>query len=996
MDPFSAARVTLVVEPEAHEGVRRIAAKVADDFARVTGTRPARSPTLPGDGTTAVVIATLGSSPLADRFASRSAGAGGFDPAALAGRTEVFQVVRVDEALLVVGSDRLGTIYGAFALCEHLGVSPLHWWGDVAPQPRPDATLGPDVEQLSTEPSVRYRGFFINDEWPCFGTWTHTTFGGFTAEMYDHVFELLLRLRGNYLWPAMWSSSFALDGPGQASEELAATYGIVVGASHHEPCHRASEEWDHVSGEGGEYGAAWDFRSNEEGLTRYWEDGLRRSGGLGRMVTLGMRGERDSALLGEGSPVADNVNLLRRVIATQRELVARHDPDAPQVIALYKEVEEYFHGSAHVPGLKDWDGLDDVILMLCDDNFGFVRTLPGPELAGRRFGLYYHFDYHGGPVSYEWMPSTPFEKAWEQLSKAYAFGVRDAWVVNVGDLKFNEVSLAHFMAMAYDMDTHGAEQLDSAREWVDGWVATTFPVLDDGARAAASEVLRGVYRLNGLRRPEAVNSRVYHPAHHREADRMLAETGRLEALNAQVIAALDGAPSSLTVYRSMVDLPARASLALLRMHLFAAKNQHYARQGKTVANEYAAKVAACIEEDRAVGAEIAAFEGGKWFGHHLAEHVGFTGWNHHANRYPVRALVEPAGRPRLVVSRPDSEEIYHQRYGWPMTVVVDDFLDAGVSEVAIEVANDGVGEVAFTVVADGNGLPPWLSVSPTSGSVAGQVVVRVRCDRSLLPADGVVRARLLVSDGEATVALDVSAARPEVADLPPMTFLPRRGVVVMNADHVAAVEWTRRGSYVALTDHGRTGAGIAVRPVTAAFADGQPAPGVTYRFVAPAAGECTLELWTTPTNPVAAHTPLRLRVRAGAASQTVTTVPADYTAFHTDPRWAPGVLDNIRVATTTIRTTDGVNELTVSPLEPGLILERLLVYPAGSPPSSSYLGPEESWRTQGSETPGAIDVTRRWAPPGQAVTSRPAAGARARCLTGLTPNDRDSRLASGG
>ena len=958
MSPISAARITLVVEPEAHEGVRRIADKVVGDVLAVTGARPPVAAGLPADGTTAVVVATLGSSPLADAYAA----AGAFDPAALAGKTEVFQVARTDDGLLVVGSDRLGTIYGAFALSEHLGVSPLHWWGDAVPARRPDATFGAGVEQLSKEPSVRYRGFFINDEWPCFGTWTFQRFGGFTAEMYDHVFELLLRLRGNYLWPAMWSSSFAEDGPGQASEELAALYGIVVGASHHEPCLRASEEWDHVRGPGTPYGNDWDFQANGEGLTRFWEDGLKRSAGRGRMVTIGMRGERDSALLGEHSPIADNVELLKEVISTQRGLIAKHDPEAPQVLALYKEVEDYFYGSPGVPGLKDWDGLDDVVLMLCDDNFGFVRTLPTPDLAKHRFGLYYHFDYHGGPVSYEWMPSTPFEKTWEQLSKAYAFGIRDVWVVNVGDLKFNEVSLAHFMAMAFDMDTHGPERLGSAREWVDGWVTSTFPSLSDDGRAAASEVLRGVYRLNGLRRPEAQNAVVFHPTNHGEADRLLAEVDRLWGLNDGVVAELGGPAASssdtLTAYRSMVDLPARASLTLLRMHLLAAKNQHYARQGKAVANEYADRVAEAIAADRAIAAEIAAFNGGKWFGHHLAEHVGFTQWTEHANRYPVRALVEPVGKPRLVVSRPDSVDVAHQTYGPPMSVRVDDFLDAGVESAAVEVANDGVGEVAFTVVPEGE-LPAWLSVSPTSGSVAGQALVTLRCNRSLLPADGVVTARLLVSDGEATVALDVSAARPEAADLPPMTFLPRRGVVVIDADQVAAAEWTREGSFVALADHGSTGAGLAVRPVTASFAEGEPAPSVTYRFVAPAAGECAVELWTTPVNPVANHTPIRLTLRAGGPAssmlpEVVTTVPADFTAFHTDPRWAQGVLDNTRVTTTSIPTSDGVNELTISPLEPGLVLERLVIYPVGSPPPPSYLGPQQTWHTPGHEEPGEM------------------------------------------
>ncbi|QAY62444.1 hypothetical protein ET495_03325 [Xylanimonas allomyrinae] len=922
MQTIPASRVTLVVEPEAHEGVRRVAATVARDFATVTGVTPAVSATLPDDGTTAVVIATLGRSPLTDAYAAR----GEFDPAAIAGKDEVFQITGVDgPALLVVGADKRATIYGAFALSEHLGVSPLHYWGDATPQRRPDATLGPEVEQVSRQPSVRYRGFFINDEWPCFGTWTHRTFGGFTAELYDHVFELLLRLRGNYLWPAMWTSSFAVDGPGQAAEELADLYGIVVGASHHEPCLRASEEWEHDAGEGTAYGSAWDFTTNAEGLTRYWADGLRRSGGHGRMITIGMRGERDSAILGDDSPIQANVDLLTQVITTQRALCAAHAPGEPQMLALYKEVEDYFYGSADVAGLADWDGLDDVILMLCDDNFGFVRSLPTPELAGRRFGLYYHFDYHGQPVSYEWMPSTPFEKTWEQLSKAYEFGIRDTWVVNVGDLKFNEVSLAHFMALAYDMDTYGAHHLDSVTRWADTWTAATFPTADAPTRERITAVLRSYVRLNGLRRPEAIDATVYHPAHHGEADRLLAETARIQDLSDQALAALPEAARE--AYRSMIDLPASASLNLLRMHLFAAKNHHFAAQGKKIANDYAAHVTDCIENDRRLTGEIAALAGGKWHGMELAEHVGFTQWNDSGNRYPLRMQVEPVRGPRMVVSRPDGAATWHQQYGRTPSVVVDDFLDAGVDEVTIEIANDGTGALDFTVEAPDR--PDWLTVTPTSGTVTGQGEITLRCDRPRL-GPGVHTARLLVSDGATTVALDVAAAYPEGADLPPTTFLARRGVVAIDAHHAASATATPDARFVALTDHGRSGTGVTVRPVTASFTEADLRPSVTYRFVPPAAGECTVELWTTPVNPVRAHTPLRLTLETGGHRSVVTTVPAGYTAFHTDPVWETGVLDNIRVTTTTIPTTEDVTELTLAPLEPGLILERILVYPWGA------------------------------------------------------------------
>ena len=249
-------------------------------------------------------------------------------------------VLGIENCLVIYGSDRLGTIYGLFHLSEILGVSPCHYWGDVKAPSYEKVFLCstedeeklqnkekqlclsvPEQPRISKEPSVKYRGFFINDEWPCFGNWTFSHFGGFTAEMYDKVFEYLLRMKGNYLWPAMWTSSFLVDGPGMQSMELADSYGIYIGMSHHEPCMRSSEEWDMVKGE--KYGRDWSYLSNREGLLEYWKDGLLRSRGHHVFPTIGMRGERDSKMMGEAS-VADNIRVLKDILTDHRTLIREY------------------------------------------------------------------------------------------------------------------------------------------------------------------------------------------------------------------------------------------------------------------------------------------------------------------------------------------------------------------------------------------------------------------------------------------------------------------------------------------------------------------------------------------------------------------------------------------------------------------------------------------------------------------------------------------------
>ncbi|QAY71183.1 glycosyl hydrolase 115 family protein [Xylanimonas protaetiae] len=949
--------VSIVVEPSAFEGVTVVAAKVAADLERITGTAPAvvdapRAAATP----TVVLAATLGRSPLVDELVA----AGRLDVADVAGRREVYAVTLVESpfadapdverALVVVGSDKRGTIYGLFSLSEQAGVSPLHYWGDVAPQARELVELGETT--ATREPSVKFRGLFINDEWPCFGTWTSQHFGGFTADMYDHVFELILRLKGNYLWPAMWTSSFALDGPGSLNEELADMYGIVVGASHHEPCLRASEEWDIVRGPDTPYGNEWNYLTNREGLLRYWEDGLKRSGRYEKIVMLGMRGERDSELLGEDAGLQANIDLLKDAITEQRRLVAQHAPGATEMLALYKEVEEYYYGSDTVPGLRGWEGLDGVTLMFCEDNFGFMRSLPATDAERRSAGMYYHFDYHGGPVSYEWMPSTSFERTHDQMSLAFDHGVRDVWVVNLGDLKFNEVPFAFFMAMAYDMDAYGNGTRTAAADFTASWLDATFPAAAPDVRATIGEVLHGYLRLNAMRRPEALNEHVYAAAHFQEADRMLARADAVDAANAAVVAALEALDDdgrTLLAYTSLVGLPARASLNLLRLHVNAAKNAHYARQAKPVANAYAGRVTEAVATDRAIGDEIRELAGGKWTGHEQEAHVGFTGWNEDGSRYPVRHVVEPMGHePRLSVSRADAVPTYHRQYGRPMEVVVDDFCVAGETAVAIEIANDGVGSLAWTL--EGGEDVPWLGVSARSGSAVAQDVVVLTCDRALLSAT-TQTVRLLVRVGAAqphqvsTVAVVVSGRAVDTAGLPAGTFLPGRdGVVAIDAQHAAASTSVDGAAFVELPRGGRDGSAMRVLPTTApAFEVGAPAPTLTYRFLAETTGEYDVDVWQVPTGVVVRGTSLRYTL-GGAV---VEAVAADVNAGEPgDARWARPVVENIRVTTSRTRFEAGVAELTLGALDPNLVVERIVVRPAGVVLPASALGPRESARVQ--------------------------------------------------
>lgn len=944
-----------LVEETAFEGVKRIADKVGLDVEKVIGKKPQCVASLEGlnPATTQVVLcATLGKSAALDILAAE----GLVETEQVAGKWEVYGIKLLKsalggfEVLTIFGSDKRGTIYGMFSLSEYIGVTSLCYWGDVEPVKKEELVIGEDIEIISKEPSVKYRGFFINDEWPCFGNWTTKHFGDFNAKAYEHVFEFLLRMKGNYLWPAMWSASFPLDGPGSANEELADMYGVVMGYSHHEPCLRASEEWDKVRGLETQYGNEWNFYTNEQGLLNYWRDALKRSGKYDNLITIGMRGERDTSMLGENATVEENVNLLKDIIRKQRQLIKENVNEditkVPQLLALYKEVEAYFYGDDRIQGLKDWDELDGVICMLCEDNFGHMRTLPTEEMRGRKggFGMYYHFDYHGGPISYEWVDSTPFSKTWEQMSQAYEYGIRDAWIVNVGDLKFHEVPLTYFLALAYDYDKWGYGNKDSYREYVAQWAAKNFAGASKALQQKIGTVLTEYINTNHLRRPESLNERIFHPCHYGEADRMLEKACTIEQLSTEVYEALNEADKA--AYYSMIHFSAMASMNLLKMHLYAGKNALYAKQGKPVANEYGALVKECIAKDREYYNAFGAFKDGKWDGMQMAQHIGFTKWNEDDYRYPLIMTVEPAYKPRMKVNRKDDVRVMTKNYGAPMAIVVEDFMYEGCDRVVLEVANDGVGKVEFVVEpqTEDKCLPQWLTVSAMEGEVTAQTEIVLTCDRSKLSVEK-QQIRLLIRDAETVVAVDISAKATDITGLPKKTYLVRNGMIVMEAKNFCNMTNTEKGSFALMEGYGKYASAVKVFPSTAVFAAEEEKPFVWYRCLIEEAGEYEVELVVAPTNSVVNKQSINayVQVKDGEA-QSVTLIASDFRAGESsDPRWGMGVLNQERRISTQMSLKKGVQEIGIGAMEAGLVLERVILYKKGVQKKEAYLGPIESF-----------------------------------------------------
>lgn len=428
---------TMFVDPGDHVGVLRAARDLQEDIARVTGLSPGLETSRSVAGRDVVVIGSLDQSELITGLVRD----GKLDVIAIEGAWEAYliEVVTspwpgVDRALVIAGSDKRGTIYGVYEMSEQIGVSPWYWWADVAVK-RQTSLFARAGRHVDTGPAVKYRGVFLNDEAPALTGWVRERFGGYNHAFYEHVFELLLRLKGNYLWPAMWDAAFGEDDSENAA--LADEYGIVMGTSHHEPMSRAHKEWRrHGVG-------AWDYGTNAEELRQFWAAGVRRGRRYESIISLGMRGDGDRPMSEQ-----ENVALLERVVADQRTILAAEAnaevAQVPQLWALYKEVQGYYEQGMRVP--------DDVTLLWADDNWGNIRRLPTAEERDRigGAGVYYHFDYVGGPRSYKWLNTVPIPKIWEQMHLAWRYGADRIWIVNVGDLKPLEFPMEFFLRLAWN------------------------------------------------------------------------------------------------------------------------------------------------------------------------------------------------------------------------------------------------------------------------------------------------------------------------------------------------------------------------------------------------------------------------------------------------------------------------------------------------------------------------------------------------------------------
>ena len=924
------AVAALGVDANDFVGVIRAAGDLQADITRVSGLTPKMWSGTPGTGANVILIGTIGKSQIIDGLIRDQK----IDASIIAGQWESFfvQVVPrplpgIENALVICGSDKRGTIYGIYDLSEQIGISPWHFWADVPPKHH-DRLFVKAGKFVQGPPSVKYRGIFINDEAPDLSGWVREKYGSVPGHpdtanygrgFYTNLFEVMLRLRANYLWPAMWGNAFNEDDP--ENPRLADEYGIVMGTSHQEPMLRAQKEWDH--GPGRTLGN-WNYNQTNQQpvLQQFWREGIRRNKNYESIVTLGLRAENDS-----GAPIGKD--LTEQIVGVQRKILAeeinRDLAKVPQLWCLYKEVQDFYNAGLRVP--------DDVTMLWAKDNWGNVRRLPSAEERQRNggAGVYYHLDYHGSPRNYQWINTSPIPKVWDQMSLAKQYGADRIWIVNVGHFKGYEFPLEFFMNLAWNAPRWTNEHLD---EFTKLWAQREF-----GPERAGeiSGILTTYTKFNGRRKPELLDANTYSVADYHEFDTVVADYESLAARAEKISEQLP--PASRDAFYELVLFPTKASAGLNAMYLAAAKNALYAKQGRASANDFAAQARERFQEQTNLMDYFNhVLAGGKWNHFMDQTYIGYAHWDgprqNNLGAVPLTAVEVPDAANLGVAVEGSPEAVTNGQVSLPQ------FDSFNQPCRYIDVFNKGKTPFPFTTTTDAS----WIILSEASGTIEKEKRIWVSVDWSHAPKDiGSGSVKVAGAQGEVTVK--VNAFNPSAPTRDSLQgFVEADGCVSLEAEHFTSESDAGANRWIKIPNYGHTLSAMrADAPADAQATPGKDSPCLEYKMYLFHAGNLAVETTVGATLNFIHGRPLRYGVSFDdEIPQIITIVPADFNARNGNREWEESVKNDCRhVKSAHTLATPGYHTLKIWMVDPAVALEKIVVNTGGVKPS--YLGPPESF-----------------------------------------------------
>ncbi|KAF7349457.1 GH115-C domain-containing protein [Mycena sanguinolenta] len=1006
----------LILSSDDWPGVQRAAQDFAADVNRVTGITPTVanvSASAPARSSLPVIIGTLGKSSLIDQIVNTTK----LDVSSIENTWEAFmtRVVEnplpgIDKAYLMIGADKRGTIFAMYDHSEQFGVSPWYWWADVPPAQHSALFVTPTGCSHGA-PSVKYRGIFLNDEQPALQNWaaekfTNGTGAALTGSPFNHLFytklfELMLRMKANHLWPAQWSSAFGVDD--SVNQFMADYYGIVMGSSHEEPMMRSipasfhalacnphhslkakQVEWN-LFGVG-----AWDYSVNPANINAFWLNGTIRGAPYENMWTIGMRGDGDEPISG-----ADAITLLEEITANQTAIFNQVFPGTdvstiPQVWALYKEVEGYYDQGLRVN--------DYVTLLWTDEKYVFpsapaqskyaetnawyscswgnVRRYPLPSERNRTggAGIYYHVTIGsaahsdvGDPRDYKWITSSQISKnnpnhdsqIFEQMSIAIERNASTIWMLNVGDLKPYERETEFFITYGWDSEKWNPDNLDT---FVSSWAQREF-----GLSAADTEtvtsIVANVTRFNARRKPELMNSTTYSLVNYREAENVQAAWNQLQNASTAIYDKLS--PAVQPAFFQLVHHAVLASANLGNMMIAAGQNNLRASQARLSANALADLVETLFENDFDLEMQYHTLLDGKW--DHMMDqtHLGYAYWqqpmgnsmppitrvqkNKEALPGPMR--ISPEGS---LASWPgDNMFQCAAMFNCPPPTINMDQFDP-IPNRFIDIGAGGPAPFTFTAVSNSS----WLMVSPSHGSISPSNTeerVFVSVDWDQLP-EGISSANITftavtpVNTHTVPVTLEYPAfivANKTSVPAGFKGFVEASGAVAFEAEHATRNNSVAGMVWRTLPGLGRTLSGITPWPRLGNNENNFTAgtgPSVEYDFYTFTDSNATITTYVSPSNNgLGADRPLGFAVQVDSDEP-----QSNYFFPPAPPGQQPAAWDgpdgfaanSIISVPNNVTLVSGVHTLKIFMIEPAVVVQKIVIDTGGVQPS--YLGPPES------------------------------------------------------
>ena len=908
----------------------------------------------------------------------------------------LMQVVRkplsgVNEALIIVGSDKRGAIYGLLHISEIIGISPWVWWADVLPEQKEEVILpGEECNLISKEPSIKYRGIFLNDEAPSLSTWTKKRYDGRNEYFYKQVFELLLRLKANYLWPSMWDDVFSEDGKDDnyANAKLANAYGIVMGTSHHEPLYRAGKEWrlyykkdlKYTSAEAwnlynipGEKG--YDEKVNQE-IEEFWESGVERNKEYDNICTIGMRGEDDSML-----PSADDppkyAELLNYIINTQKKILSKQKDTNPTQLVIYKEVEDAWYAGK----LYEKECMKDTYAMFCDDNWSYMRTLPTLEQqkAIKGLGMYYHFDYVGAPKSYTWVQVTQISRIWDQMSVGYDYGIDDVWIVNVGDLKPMELDMSYFFDLAYDYEYYGINGYEKIDEFKKKWARQQFYRTDGTGMSEkdCDEIASIIDRYLDLENKRKVEHVLYNTTenctdmysvdNYKEALNILEECEDLMKKTEQIYQKVPD--KSKAAFYQLVYYPAMAVPNVLRIQIYAALNNKYANLGLLIANDYAKKCKEAIDLDNTLFEEYNnkmpgdIEEGKKWSGMISCGqdfHIGLQKWDRDSGVLPTLKTVEKnekANNIQVLIEGITNSFKNVIKNGEEAKLPV--FYDLNKEIYEIKFLSKG-GKYSFTMNTNEtwilfsqskNGLYKMYSIN---GLVYEKQSVFIKLDWNKIEEDksGVIT----IKSGENIIKVKVKAKKYDLSEVESNTYIMTHDYATIDVskyDKLVDGKGTNihgkevDNKFFIIPDNGKYRTALRTTSSTITYEDVEDlenAPYAEYKVFVPENGNYTLQSQFNPTSNLEyGKVQLRYGLKIDKGDiDIINTIDEDYLAGSwRQGKWTIDIENNSRNSLKkNISLKKGVHTIRYYQCDPNMALIRMVLYKGEL--ASVYGSPEES------------------------------------------------------